>query len=108
MFQEQTGVLLKRTGLNVLLTALCNLCAFFSAAIIPIPALRVFSLQVIGLHITVIVFLSDSDITISVILLNTEKKVYYYDTLRNIRMCGKGKYQSMVNTKIAIKRGNSC
>ncbi|KAJ9578984.1 hypothetical protein L9F63_024909, partial [Diploptera punctata] len=42
---EQTGVVLKRTGLNILLTSLCNLCAFFAAAIIPIPALRVFSLQ---------------------------------------------------------------
>nr|CAD7410068.1 unnamed protein product [Timema poppensis] len=42
---EQTGIVLKRTGLNVLLTALSNMCAFFAAAIIPVPALRVFSLQ---------------------------------------------------------------
>lgn len=42
---EQTGVVLKRTGLSILLTALSNMFAFFAAAIIPIPALRVFSLQ---------------------------------------------------------------
>ncbi|XP_075216920.1 protein patched isoform X2 [Lycorma delicatula] len=42
---EQTGVLLKKTGLSVLLTSLSNMFAFFAAAIIPIPALRVFSLQ---------------------------------------------------------------
>lgn len=44
-FQEQTGLLLKKTGLSVLLTSLSNMCAMFAAAIIPIPALRVFSLQ---------------------------------------------------------------
>ncbi|XP_023725439.1 protein patched [Cryptotermes secundus] len=42
---EQTGMVLKRTGLSILLTSLSNMCAFFAAAIIPIPALRVFSLQ---------------------------------------------------------------
>ncbi|KAG7203232.1 hypothetical protein KM043_010333 [Ampulex compressa] len=42
---EQTGVVLKRTGLSVLLTGLSNVSAFFAAAIIPIPALRVFCLQ---------------------------------------------------------------
>lgn len=42
---EQTGVILKRTGLSVLLAGLSNAFAFFAAAIIPIPALRFFSLQ---------------------------------------------------------------
>ena len=42
---KQTGVVLKRTGLSVLLTGLSNVAAFFAAAIIPIPALRNFSLQ---------------------------------------------------------------
>jgi len=42
---EQTGVVLKRTGLSVLLTGLSNVSAFFAAAIIPIPALRTFCLQ---------------------------------------------------------------
>ncbi|XP_029676323.1 protein patched isoform X2 [Formica exsecta] len=42
---EQTGVVLKRTGLSVLLTGLTNVSAFFAAAIIPIPALRTFCLQ---------------------------------------------------------------
>lgn len=37
--------MLKRTGLSVLLTSLSIMCALFAAAIIPIPALRVFSLQ---------------------------------------------------------------
>ncbi|GLH01274.1 Protein patched [Gryllus bimaculatus] len=42
---EHTGIVLKRSGLSILLTSLSNVCAFFAAAIIPIPALRVFSLQ---------------------------------------------------------------
>ncbi|XP_016840300.1 patched isoform X1 [Nasonia vitripennis] len=42
---QQTGVVLKRAGLSILLTGLCNVVSFFAAAIIPIPALRVFSLQ---------------------------------------------------------------
>ncbi|KAJ8305966.1 hypothetical protein KUTeg_016511 [Tegillarca granosa] len=42
---EQTGECLKRTGVSVLLTSISNMLAFFSAAIIPIPALRSFSLQ---------------------------------------------------------------
>ncbi|XP_011634801.2 protein patched, partial [Pogonomyrmex barbatus] len=42
---EQTGVVLKRTGLSVLLTGLSNVSAFFAAAIIPIPALRTFCFQ---------------------------------------------------------------
>lgn len=45
MLQEQTGIILKKGGLSVLLTSLCNVGAFLSATIIPIPALRVFSLQ---------------------------------------------------------------
>ena len=36
---------MKKTGLSVLLTSLSNMCAMFAAALIPIPALRVFSLQ---------------------------------------------------------------
>lgn len=44
-FQEQTGLVLKKTGLSVLMTSLCIMCTFFAAALIPIPALRVFSLQ---------------------------------------------------------------
>ncbi|XP_063976925.1 protein patched isoform X1 [Diachasmimorpha longicaudata] len=42
---QQTGVVLKRTGLSVLLKGLSNVAAFFAASIIPIPALRTFSLQ---------------------------------------------------------------
>lgn len=45
-FQEQTGECLKRTGVSVLLTSISNVCAFFAAAIIPVPALRAFALQV--------------------------------------------------------------
>ncbi|XP_071455100.1 protein patched [Hetaerina americana] len=43
--EVQTGTVLKRTGVSILLTSLSTTCAFFAAAIIPIPALRVFSLQ---------------------------------------------------------------
>ena len=45
-FQDQAGELLKRTGCTVLLTSISNSGAFLIAAIIPIPALRIFSLQV--------------------------------------------------------------
>ncbi|XP_069128023.1 protein patched homolog 1-like [Argopecten irradians] len=44
-YTDQTAECLKRTGVSVLLTSLNNMLAFFSAAIIPIPALRAFSLQ---------------------------------------------------------------
>ena len=42
---EHTGEILKRSGVSILLSSLSNACAFFAAAIIPIPALRAFSLQ---------------------------------------------------------------
>nr|XP_006822692.1 PREDICTED: protein patched homolog 1 [Saccoglossus kowalevskii] len=42
---QQTGEILKRSGMSVLLTSLNNMCAFFIAAVIPIPALRTLSLQ---------------------------------------------------------------
>lgn len=45
VFQEQTGVLLKKSGLTILIRSLSSVCAFLAAAIIPIPALRVFTLQ---------------------------------------------------------------
>ncbi|KAK2149885.1 hypothetical protein LSH36_433g03015 [Paralvinella palmiformis] len=44
-FPEQTGECLKRVGVSILLTSVSNACAFFIAAIIPIPALRAFCLQ---------------------------------------------------------------
>ncbi|KAH9499847.1 Protein patched 1 [Bulinus truncatus] len=43
--QELTGEVLKRSGVTVLLTSFSNILAFFTAAIIPIPALRAFTLQ---------------------------------------------------------------
>lgn len=36
---------MKRSGVSVLLTAICNTAAFLAAAIIPIPALRAFAFQ---------------------------------------------------------------
>lgn len=44
--QERTGECLKRTGTSVALTSISNMIAFFMAALVPIPALRAFSLQV--------------------------------------------------------------
>ena len=44
--QQQTGECLRRTGVSVLLTSLINMAGFFIAAIIPIPALRAFVMQV--------------------------------------------------------------
>lgn len=51
--QDRTGECLKRTGASVALTSISNIAAFFMAALIPIPALRAFSLQVceIGLYV---------------------------------------------------------
>ncbi|KPP60841.1 protein patched1-like [Scleropages formosus] len=45
-FEDRTGECLKRTGASVALTSISNVTAFFMAALIPIPALRAFSLQV--------------------------------------------------------------
>ena len=44
-FQGQIGECLRRSGVSVLVTSLCYLCAFLAAAVIPIPALRAFSFQ---------------------------------------------------------------
>jgi hypothetical protein len=40
------GECLRRTGTSVALTSINNMVAFFMAALVPIPALRAFSLQV--------------------------------------------------------------
>lgn len=40
------GECLQRTGTSVALTSINNMVAFFMAALVPIPALRAFSLQV--------------------------------------------------------------
>uniref|UniRef100_A0A663F3J1 Patched 1 n=1 Tax=Aquila chrysaetos chrysaetos TaxID=223781 RepID=A0A663F3J1_AQUCH len=45
VLQDRTGECLKRTGASVALTSISNVTAFFMAALIPIPALRAFSLQ---------------------------------------------------------------
>eukprot|EP00095_Tigriopus_kingsejongensis_P000792 maker-scaffold67_size430214-snap-gene-3.36 protein:Tk00792 transcript:maker-scaffold67_size430214-snap-gene-3.36-mRNA-1 annotation:"patched 1 " len=39
------GDVLRKAGISVLLMSLCNIAAFLAAALIPIPALRAFSLQ---------------------------------------------------------------
>lgn len=44
--QERTGECLQRTGTSVALTSITNMAAFCMAALVPIPALRAFSLQV--------------------------------------------------------------
>ncbi|XP_028369044.1 protein patched homolog 2 isoform X1 [Phyllostomus discolor] len=43
--QERTGECLQRMGPSVALTSINNMVAFFMAALVPIPALRAFSLQ---------------------------------------------------------------
>lgn len=45
-WQERTGECLQRTGTSVALTSISHMVAFFMAALVPIPALRAFSLQV--------------------------------------------------------------
>uniref|UniRef100_A0A4W4FF10 SSD domain-containing protein n=1 Tax=Electrophorus electricus TaxID=8005 RepID=A0A4W4FF10_ELEEL len=44
-FKERTGDCLRRTGTSVALTSINNMIAFLMAALVPIPALRAFSLQ---------------------------------------------------------------
>ncbi|XP_072918995.1 protein patched homolog 1 [Hemitrygon akajei] len=44
-FKDRTGECLRRTGTSVALTSINNMIAFSMAALIPIPALRAFSLQ---------------------------------------------------------------
>ncbi|XP_059545909.1 protein patched homolog 2 isoform X3 [Myotis daubentonii] len=43
--QERLGECLLRTGPSVALTSVSNMAAFFMAALVPVPALRAFSLQ---------------------------------------------------------------
>nr|XP_045006533.1 protein patched homolog 2 isoform X3 [Jaculus jaculus] len=43
--QDRMGECLRRTGTSVALTSVNNMVAFFMAAVVPIPALRAFSLQ---------------------------------------------------------------
>jgi len=44
-YQDQVGEVLRKAGVSVLTTAICNVAAFLSAALIPIPALRAFCFQ---------------------------------------------------------------
>ena len=58
---EQTGLVLRRVGLPLILIRLCSGVAFFSSWLIPIPALRVFALQTgilnfFGLAATMLIF----------------------------------------------------
>lgn len=48
--EERTGLVLKKSGLSVLLASLCNVMAFLAAALLPIPAFRVFCLQVCNIQ----------------------------------------------------------
>ena len=38
--QDQVGEVLRKAGVSVVTTAVCNVSAFLAAALIPIPALR--------------------------------------------------------------------
>merc|ERR1712027_196692 len=44
-YQDQVGEVLRKAGVSVVTTALCNGAAFLAAALIPIPALRSFCFQ---------------------------------------------------------------
>merc|ERR550532_1602700 len=43
--QDQVGEVLRKAGVSVVTTAVCNVSAFLAAALIPIPALRSFCFQ---------------------------------------------------------------
>ncbi|ROT81126.1 putative hedgehog receptor patched [Penaeus vannamei] len=42
---DRVGEVLKRAGVSVVLTSVCNACAFFAGALVPVPALRAFCMQ---------------------------------------------------------------
>lgn len=44
-YQDRVGEVLKRAGVSVVLTSVCNACAFFAGALVPVPALRAFCMQ---------------------------------------------------------------
>ena len=44
--RERITVILQQVGPNITLTSITNACGFFLAAIIPIPAMRNFAIQV--------------------------------------------------------------
>merc|ERR550532_519986 len=44
-YQDQVGEVMRKAGVSVVTTALCNVAAFLAAALIPIPALRAFCFQ---------------------------------------------------------------
>ncbi|XP_071538022.1 protein patched [Panulirus ornatus] len=44
-YQERVGEVVKRAGVSVVLTSVCNACALFAGALVPVPALRTFCLQ---------------------------------------------------------------
>ena len=45
VLQDQVGEVMRKAGVSVVTTALCNVAAFLAAALIPIPALRAFCFQ---------------------------------------------------------------
>ncbi|XP_022167571.1 protein patched isoform X2 [Myzus persicae] len=53
--KKQVGMVLKSTGTNILMTSLITIAIFITAAIVPIPALRAFCLQVAILAMFVLV-----------------------------------------------------
>jgi len=53
--KKQVGMVLKSTGTNILMTSLITIAIFITAAIVPIPALRAFCLQVAILTMFVLV-----------------------------------------------------
>lgn len=55
MGKKQVGMVLKSTGTNILMTSLISVSIFMTAAVVPIPALRAFCLQIAILVIFVFV-----------------------------------------------------
>lgn len=53
--KTQVGMVLKSAGVNILMTSLISISVFLTAAVVPIPALRAFCLQVAILVIFVLV-----------------------------------------------------
>lgn len=53
---QQTGEILKRSAMSVLVSAVTNAMIFCTAAVVPVPALRVFALQVINVLLIFFLF----------------------------------------------------
>ena len=69
MFQDQVGEVMRKSGISVILTHMCNIAAFMAAALIPIPAMRSFCFQaaiLLAINLISMIFLFPAMIALDV------------------------------------------